>query len=82
MEVSITQFRRQLFELVGLAMKGEPVFVTHKGNRFRFIPENQAGDRFNRVTALQVLNPQARDLDDAAMKKQISEAIEKDWAGL
>jgi prevent-host-death family protein len=82
MEVSITQFRRELFELVGLAMKGEPVFITHKGKRFRIVPENQPADRFNRITALQVVNPQAGDLDDAAMKKEISQAIEKDWADL
>ena len=38
MEVTITQFRKQLFTLVDQAMQGTEVWVKHKGRRFRLIP--------------------------------------------
>jgi prevent-host-death family protein len=38
MEVSITQFRREVFKLVNRALQGEPLSITHKGQRFRMVP--------------------------------------------
>jgi hypothetical protein len=35
MEVTITQFRRDLFTLVEQAMNGTEVWVKHKGRRFK-----------------------------------------------
>jgi antitoxin (DNA-binding transcriptional repressor) of toxin-antitoxin stability system len=39
MEVSITEFRRDLFTLVNLAMQGEEIWVAHRGSRFRIAPD-------------------------------------------
>ena len=79
-EVTITRFRRELFELVNLAMKGEVVCVLHKGARFRIVPELQP-NRFSRLTPMQIVVPGA-DLDDLAMKREMAEAWEKDWSDL
>ena len=42
-DISITQFRRDLFALVNLAMQGERLSITHKGRRFLIVPEDQPG---------------------------------------
>ncbi len=80
MDVSITRFRRDLFDLVKLAMQGEQISVTHKGARFHIVPEVRP-DRFSRLTPLQVVAPET-DLDEPAMKREMAQAWEKDWSDL
>jgi antitoxin (DNA-binding transcriptional repressor) of toxin-antitoxin stability system len=80
MEVSITQFRRDLFDLANRALNGETITVSHKGRRFRIVPEIQPSTRFDRVTPLQVINPEYPDLDDKAIKEEMQAAWERDWA--
>jgi antitoxin (DNA-binding transcriptional repressor) of toxin-antitoxin stability system len=77
MEVSITQFRREVFDLVNRAMAGSEVWVTHKGRRFRIAPEGQSTSRLSRITPLAVVS--AGGLDDAAMKAEMVRGWEKDW---
>jgi len=80
MEVNITRFRADLFDLMNRALNGEPIFITHKGTRVRLFPE-AASNRFSRVTPLQVVNPKT-DLLDPAWKEEIRLAWERDWADL
>lgn len=82
MEVTITQFRRELFHLMNLAMKGEPVFVVHKSNRFRIVPEQPLGGRFSRVTPLQVINSDSKGLDGGVLQEEMERAWQHDWAEL
>ena len=82
MEVTTTQFRRDLFSLVDRALKGETISVTHKGQRVRIVPEIDPATRFDRVTPLQVINPEFPDLDDREMKEEMRKAWEKDWENL
>jgi len=82
MEVPITQFRREMFALVERAMLGEIVFVTHKGKRFRIVPEVDPSTRFDRLTPMQIINPDYPDLDDTEMKAEMQAAWEKDWEDL
>jgi prevent-host-death family protein len=80
MEVSITQFRREMFDLVNRALQGETITVTHKGQRFRIVPEVNPATRFDRLTPLQIINPDFPDImDDAAMKAEMQAEWEKDW---
>jgi len=79
MDVPITQFRRNLFDLINQAMAGEEVWVTHKGRRFRIAPEHQPVGRLSRITPLEVLNPQAPDLIDPALKTEMLAEMEKAW---
>jgi prevent-host-death family protein len=82
MEVTITQFRRELFELVNQAMDGADIWVAHKGRRFRIAPEEKPPSRFSRITPLQVINPASSEDDEAAMKREMQQAWEKDWDDL
>lgn len=80
MEVPITQFRRDMFELVNRALQGEIISVTHKGQRFRIVPEVNPTIRFDRLTPLQIINPRYPDLDDADLKAEMQAEMEADWA--
>jgi prevent-host-death family protein len=82
MEVSISQFRREIFDLVNRAAEGEEISLTHRGRRFRVVPETPAGGRLDRLTPLQVVNPQADSLDDREWKQAMVQAWERDWADL
>jgi len=68
MEVPITQFRRKLFDIVNRAFEGDEVWVTHKGRRFRIVPEHQSGNRLSRITPLDVINPKASGVDDDSLQ--------------
>jgi hypothetical protein len=82
METSISRFRRDLFNLVELALSGEPIYVTHKGKRFRIVPDVKPGERLSKLTPLQIINPQFGELEDAVMKEEMAQAWENDWADL
>ena len=82
MEISITQFRREIFELVNRSINGEHITIVYKGSRLQIAPENPAGSRLSRVTPLQVINPQFGELDEKAMKAGMEQAWERDWSTL
>ena len=85
MEVPVTLFRKQIFDLLGRAQRGETIAVTYKGERFRIVPELSPETRFDRLTPLQITNPAMPDLDDEAandaMKAELLAAWEQKWAG-
>jgi antitoxin (DNA-binding transcriptional repressor) of toxin-antitoxin stability system len=86
MEVSITQFRLNLFDLVNQAMDGEEVWVLHKGRRFQVVPETKPGSRLSRITPLAVINP-ANDsastkASDRSLQEEMVRAWERDWSDL
>lgn len=78
MEVTITQFRRNLFTLADKAMEGTEVWVKHKGRRFRLEPEQPLPDKLARIKLCDVMNYDV--LDDGSLLKEMTEAWEKDWA--
>jgi antitoxin (DNA-binding transcriptional repressor) of toxin-antitoxin stability system len=82
MEVSITRFRRELFDLVNQAMAGGEVWVRHKDRRFKIVPEGESVSRFSRITPLQIVNPNSSEEDELAMKREMQQAWEKDWETL
>ena len=81
MEVSITKFRQDIFDLVHQALEGSEVWVTYKNRRFRIAPENAPACRLARITPLQVLNPDAVP-GDASLLEEMTRAWEKDWSSL
>ncbi len=81
MEVSITQFRRDLFALVNKAMEGDEVWVSHKGQRFRLAPDGKPISRLSRITPLEVINESPR-LSDSSLQEEMTRAWEKDWSTL
>jgi prevent-host-death family protein len=79
MEVPITQFRREMFDLVNRALQGEVISVTHKGQSFRIVPEVHPSTRFDRLTRIQVLNAESPEIDDSDMKAEMQAEWERDW---
>jgi len=76
MEVTITQFRRDLFTLVEQAMGGAEVWVKHKGRRFRIEPEKPKGSKLARLTKRDLIN---HDVPEDAHKIEMWKAIQEDW---
>lgn len=79
MEVSITQFRREMFDLVNRAFNGTEVWVRHNGNRFRIAPEGHSPSRLAHITPMEILNPDAPDLNDQQLKNELKSEMEKSW---
>ena len=79
MDVPITQFRRDIFELANRALDGETVTVSYKGKRLRLVPEVEAGSRWEKITPLQIINPASSELDEEKMKAAMWAEIEADW---
>ncbi len=81
MHVTITEFRRNLFNLVEQAMSGVQVHVTHKGKGFTLKPDDPPGDRLSRITPMNIING---DLEEASKElfKEMQAEWEKDWADL
>jgi hypothetical protein len=85
-DVSITEFRRNIFDLVNQALDGKEVWVLHKGRRFKVVPEIQPGSRLSRITPLAVVRPanQAASTkrSDRSLQQEMMRAWERDWSGL
>jgi antitoxin (DNA-binding transcriptional repressor) of toxin-antitoxin stability system len=82
MEVSITQFRQDIFDLVSQALDGSEVWVTYKGRRFRIAPENRPTSRLARITPLEIVNSEGLGLDDPSLREEMTHAWEQDWSEL
>lgn len=79
MELSITEFRRNLFSIVQKALDGADVWVTHKGRRFRIVPEGRRPDKLSRITPLQIINESAGGLEDTGLLEEMTREWEHDW---
>jgi antitoxin (DNA-binding transcriptional repressor) of toxin-antitoxin stability system len=78
MEVPITQFRKNIFDLVNQASEGKEVRFTHKGKRFRIIPEDAVSDKLSRITPMDVIAPGV-DLANESWKDQMMRDWELKW---
>jgi antitoxin (DNA-binding transcriptional repressor) of toxin-antitoxin stability system len=76
MEISITQLRKNLFEVVNQAMEGKQVWVTYKGRRFRIAPEDPPPSRLDRIVPLDLIN---NSVDDSSLLEEMTRAWERDW---
>lgn len=82
MDVSITQFRRELFDLVNQAIEGVEVSVVYKGQRLKIVPETLSGSKLDRITPLQVIRPGVKSLEDTELKEEMERKLEEDWTTL
>jgi prevent-host-death family protein len=84
-KVPISEFRKNLFQLVDQALQGDVVEVTHKGKTIRLVPE-KTGSKLDRLTPIQVYNPAfSKEDHQRANRKLFSEMRrewEKDWSDL
>jgi|SRR5271168_153619 len=80
MEVPITQFRKNIFALVNEAAEGKDVLFTHKGKRFRVVPEHAPEiDNLSRLTPMDIFIPPDFDPNDPAFRAEWTAAMEKEW---
>lgn len=82
MEVPITQFRKEIFALASRALEGETITIAYKGKRLQIVPEVLRVDsatRFDRLTPLQIVNPDYPDSGDSDLKAGMQSEWEKDW---
>lgn len=77
MEVTITQFRKDLFTLVDQAMAGAEVWVKHKGRRFKLSPDKKPVSKLSRLTKADFINPDVP--NDGSLLREMTRAWEKDW---
>jgi antitoxin (DNA-binding transcriptional repressor) of toxin-antitoxin stability system len=77
MEVPITQFRKNLFELVNQAFEGKDVWVSHKGSRLRLVPERKTS-KLSRITPMQIIVPES-DLEAKSWKVEMMKGWERKW---
>ena len=84
MKVTITEFRRNLFQLVERVMAGETVEFVHQGTTVRLvIPEGSTPSKLDRLTPRQTTNPKMTEKQQKAAEKKLQDemwaAIGKDW---
>ena len=79
MELSITEFRRNLFSVVQKAMEGDEVWVKTQGRRFRIVPEGKRPDKLSRITPMQIINEQAGGLENTGLFEEMAREWEHDW---
>lgn len=82
MVISITKFRKEIFNLADAARKGTVVEFVHKGVRFRVIPEGPT-DKLGNITPLQFVNPDYQlESSNAELQAEMEKEWEKDWSQL
>ncbi len=80
MDVTITEFRRNLFDLVNQAMDGIEVHVTHKGKGFTITPDRPVeSGRLSRIKPMNLIRGSLEGASEQLMKEMEAE-WEKDWA--
>ena len=80
MDITITEFRRNLFTLVEQAMSGVEVHVTHKGKSFTITPDRPVeGGRLSRIKPMNIIRGSLEGASEQLMKEMEAE-WEKDWA--
>lgn len=79
MEVPITQFRRDIFSLVNQALDGAEVWVTHKGRRFKIVPERPPVSRLSRITPMEVIDYAEGGLENTGLLEEMTREWEADW---
>ncbi|MGH9600173.1 MAG: hypothetical protein ACRD27_09925 [Terracidiphilus sp.] len=78
MEVPITEFRRNLFDLANKALDGVEVWVRHKGRRFRIVPEGPPVDKLSRITPMDII-PAGVDIEDDSWKVEMMREWKRKW---
>ncbi|MDZ4798099.1 MAG: hypothetical protein SGI92_08050 [Bryobacteraceae bacterium] len=79
MEVTISQFRKELFTLAEAALRGEAVTITYKGQKLRLKAERE-GSIFDRVTPMKMTaDPEPGDEDLSLTSARLLAEMEKEW---
>ncbi len=78
MQMNASTFRREMFSVIEQAKQGQEVILTHKGDRYRLIAE-QAPSKLDRISPMQVFNPNSSEADEERMKADMYDDWLKSW---
>lgn len=78
MQITATNFRKDMFQVFDRAKQGEEVLVSHKGEQFRLIPEKPV-DKLSRIRPVPVFHPDSTEADERKMKQEILAEMEAEW---
>ena len=78
MQINASTFRREMFSVIEQAKQGQEVILTHKGDRYRLIAE-QAPSKLDRITPMQIFNPDSSEAAEERMKAEIYTEWLKNW---
>jgi hypothetical protein len=79
MEVPITKFRQEIFNLANRVLEGDEIWVRHKGRRLKLVSEDGPRSRLRRLTPMKILNPAFGNLNDPALKAEAMAEMERAW---
>ncbi len=78
MQITATNFRKDMFQILERAKQGEEVLVLHKGEQFRLMPEKPV-DKLSRIQPVEVFHPHSEAADEERMKKEMAAEWEAKW---
>jgi len=77
-KVPISEFRKNLFQLVDSALSGDLVEVTHKGKTIRLVPETP-GSKLDRLTPIEISNPAFSEDDHQRASRELLAEMQREW---
>jgi antitoxin (DNA-binding transcriptional repressor) of toxin-antitoxin stability system len=84
-QVTVTEFRKNLFKLVEQVIAGESVEFVHRGTTIRLVVP-KAQSRLDRLTPRTITNPQMTEKQHRAaerkLKAEMLAEMERDWVDL
>ena len=78
MQITATNFRKDMFQVFDRAKQGEEVLVSHKGEQFRLVPEKPV-DKLSRIRPIKLLNSEWTEADQEQMQREMWDEIEAEW---
>lgn len=83
MKVTITEFRRDMFQLVGRVIAGESVEFVHQGTTIRLVVPEHPPSKLDRLTPRTITNSEMSATQHLAaeekMKSEMWAEIGRDW---
>jgi antitoxin (DNA-binding transcriptional repressor) of toxin-antitoxin stability system len=83
MKVTITHFRKNLFQIMDRVTKGELVEVLHKGNTIRLTLPTPPRSKMSRIVKRDTLLVSPDELETARreLQDEMRVEMERDWSG-
>jgi len=77
-KVSISEFRKNLFQLVNKALNGDVVEVAYNGKTIRLVPGVEES-KLDRLTPARIFNPEFSGKDHQRASRELSAEMQREW---
>jgi antitoxin (DNA-binding transcriptional repressor) of toxin-antitoxin stability system len=78
MKVSISNFRKNLFQLVDRALNGEVIEVEYKGNTVRLVRQEK-GSKLDKLIPAEISNPQFSAENHENASRELFAEMQREW---